>query len=172
MLCNHITPQLNPTHNQPHLQTQHRLIEGRVERWCGTSGSDTSLSPGDLCKFSLFSLFFVCIIYHCGFFHLPFLLFERAHLLPKLVRGFPYLSLKLSLAPSSCFTLSALWKLGELLREGETGVISQANHSHHTNRCRRDKVRERERQFSSVQFRSVQVSAAWRELCTYTLSHT
>lgn len=93
----------------------------------------------------------MCIIYHCGFFHLPFLLFERAHLLPKLVRGFPYLSLKLSLAPSSCFTLSALWKLGELLREGETGVISQANHSHHTNRCRRDKVRERKAvQVSSV----------------------
>lgn len=49
-------------------------------------------------------------------------LFETAHLLPKLVRG-SLISLKLSLAPSSCFTFSALGELGELLREGERGVI-------------------------------------------------
>lgn len=60
------------------------------------------------------------------FFHPPF---KTAHLLPKLVRG-SLISLKLSHAPSSCFTFSALGELGELLREGERGVIHNKTYSH------------------------------------------
>lgn len=60
------------------------------------------------------------------FFHPPF---KTAHLLPKLVRG-SLISLKLSHAPSSCFTFSALRELGELLREGERGVIHNKTYSH------------------------------------------
>lgn len=49
-------------------------------------------------------------------------LLKQPILLPKLVRDSLYLFVTLS-TPSSCFIFSALGELGELLREGETGVI-------------------------------------------------